>query len=203
MINRRDLFLALNGLAITYASDAFAQNVRFNITGIGRQTIIQNQSRISYFYNDNNIKVGAKAFIRIINSEKILELWLYSKNKYKFIREYKICANTNTYGTFLINRNDYDGTINNSLRINLFGNPNLFIQARCAAAQAISLNDTDIGELYSLLYFSLKNGQRTIPVHIFPYRMTGLNMLTKNVKSQKLKALARTYQSFESGHNLK
>lgn len=144
-----------------------------------------------------------KLYIAAYKSEGKLELWIQPKGQsiYKLFRTYDFCAHSGTLGP-KIKEGDLqtpEGFYNIvafnpksdfhlSLGINY---PNavdqlrsgkakpggdIYIHGNCVTVGCIPLTDDKIKEVYILAVEARNAGQEQIPVHIFPFKMTGENM---------------------------
>jgi murein L,D-transpeptidase YafK len=146
-------------------------------------------------------------FLRIFKSDKVVEVWLKSKNKkeYQLFKKYAICASSGDLGP---KRKQGDGQVpegfysiavfnpyssyylslgvsypNESDRI--LGNGNLggdiMIHGNCVTIGCMPLTDTYIKEVYIMAVEAKNNGQQTIPIHIYPTKLDelGMNALAK------------------------
>ncbi len=155
------------------------------------------------FKRKNIVYPPEKIFIRIFKYEKILELWAAGKGggKFTLVKTYKICRTSGTAGP---KRREGDGQIPEgfyeiagfnpyslyylSLKINypnasdkILGdkkNPggDIFIHGNCGTIGCVPITDEQIKELYVIALDARSNGQKKIPVHIYPARMNDVNM---------------------------
>ncbi len=143
---------------------------------------------------------GAHVFVRIFKRESELELWLHGADGYRLIKNYPICAWSGRLGPKL---KEGDGqapegfyrvvrsALNPASRFHLsfnLGYPNaydrahgrtgswLMVHGNCVSIGCYAMTDPGIEEIYTLMEAALENGQRAVPVHIFPFRMTDANM---------------------------
>lgn len=140
--------------------------------------------------------------IRAFKSEMQLELWVqnsYTK-QYDLFRTYNVCKKSGTLGPKLKEGDRqtpegfYDVTkdrLNPNSRFFLsfnIGYPNAFdrshgrtgsllmIHGGCASEGCLAMTDQQIGEIYLIIEQNFKYGHPSIPVHIYPFRMTNANM---------------------------
>ncbi|MEI6348212.1 MAG: hypothetical protein WCP69_09725 [Bacteroidota bacterium] len=145
-------------------------------------------------------------FLRAFKESSELELWVKDTKSKKFIliHTYSICAKSGELGP---KREEGDGQVpegfysierfnpvsnyyislgvsypNSSDRI--LGNKkhlggDIFIHGNCVTIGCLPLTDAFIMEVYIACVEARNNGQKVIPVHIFPYRMTTKEHLTK------------------------
>ncbi len=148
------------------------------------------------------LEPGSPGFIRIFKEEARLELWMRDTEtgKYRLYKTYPICKYSGKLGPklqegdmqspegfydvseeWLWPASDYHLAMN-------IGFPNTYDQAHgrtgtllmvhggCESEGCYAMTDPNIEEIYLLVEQSLKNGQKAVPVHIFPFRMTNENM---------------------------
>jgi len=146
-------------------------------------------------------KVGATTrsptLIRIFKETKELELWKMTKDgKFEIVRTYDICAFSGTLGPKLKQGdrqapegfyNISSGQLNyNSIRFLSLntGFPNqydkehnstghaLMIHGGCDSAGCYAIEDGPIQELFTAVRDSLKAGQKSVQLQIYPFRMS-------------------------------
>lgn len=143
---------------------------------------------------------GAQMFIRIFKSESELEVWLEKNGRFEHFATYPICHWSGTLGpkqregdkqtpegfyTITSRQLHHVGRWPRSLNL---GFPNAFDQAMgrsgsyilvhggCSSVGCFAMTNPVIGEIYDLAAAALRGGQRHIPAHVFPFRMTGDNL---------------------------
>lgn len=140
-------------------------------------------------------------FFRAFKTEKILELWMQSGSGWALYDSYPICKvpglpgpkkkegdNQVPEGVYFINRFNPASSFHLSLGLNY---PNefdrqvadkaqpgsdIFIHGSCVSVGCIPVTNDKIREIYILAMEAKEGGQDSIPVHIFPFRMTKENM---------------------------
>lgn len=137
-------------------------------------------------------------FLRAFKKEEVLELWAKNKSDetFKLIRSFPICASSGTLGPkrfegdyqvpegfYTINcfnpysnfylslgvsyPNDSDRKLGKKGKLG----GSIFIHGSCCTIGCIPITDDMIKELYIYAVEAKNNGQTSIPVHIFPFRM--------------------------------
>ena len=136
-----------------------------------------------------------KIFMRVLKSENLLEMWVWKaeENQYKLLKTYGVCAMSGylgpkrKQGDYQVPEGFYHLSSFNpwsayhlSMKINypnksdriLSPNRNLggdiFIHGHCGSLGCVSITDPLIQEVYWLSLQAKQNGQKNIPVHIFP-----------------------------------
>lgn len=159
-------------------------------------------SELSQDIEQANFHLGDPAFIRIFKEEAALELWLKPKNSMRFqlFKTYPICAYSGLLGPKFAEGDKqspegfYDITEERlwpgsqyHLAMNI-GFPNAYDQAHgrygtnlmihgdCKSEGCYAMTDKQIEKIYLIVEQAFKSGQVTVPVHIFPFRMTERNM---------------------------
>ncbi|MEM6407224.1 MAG: murein L,D-transpeptidase family protein [Pseudomonadota bacterium] len=139
---------------------------------------------------------GAPAYIRIFKEEAELELWLKRGGTYALWKAYPICSFSGDLGPKLRegDRQSPEGfyTVglsalnpNSSYHLSFnLGFPNPYDRARsrtgsflmvhgdCLSIGCYAMTDPAIEQIYVMVEAALRSGQRTVPVHAFPFRMT-------------------------------
>lgn len=155
------------------------------------------------------VQVGSSVFIRVFKHERELEVWLYNKGTktYQEFKRYHIHGMSGTLGPKI-----YEGdgqavegfysvrkwSLNPQSRFHLsfnLGYPNkydkahkrtghsLMVHGNRVSAGCLAMTDYNIEEIYTLCAEALENGQKSIQVHNFPFRMTSENL--KHMKTSR------------------
>jgi len=149
---------------------------------------------------DLSAKIGDAVFIRIFKKESILEVWIRSETKYEHLKDYNICAYSGYLGPKLkegdrqspegfykVKKHHLNPNSKFHLSFNL-GYPNkydkayertgsfLMVHGNCVSIGCYAMTDDKIEEIYDLVESALDKGQKYVPVHIYPFRMTEENM---------------------------
>lgn len=162
----------------------------------------RNLPKLEKQLSDRELALGAPLFIRVFKEEKTLEIWTLnqSSGRYELFKSYGICAMSGTIGPKSIKgdlqapEGFYDVTRERlwpgskyHLAMNI-GYPNVYDEAHgrtghalmihgdCQSDGCFAMTTKFIEEIYVLVEASLNAGQDSIPVHIFPFRMTPENM---------------------------
>lgn len=163
----------------------------------------EKEKRIKDLLEKKRINVHTmEIFIRAFKKEEVLEVWAKNKleNIFKLIIQYKFCAGSGELGPkrrqgdfqipegfYFIDRFNPWSNFYLSLGINypnrsdrILGNKrdpggDIFIHGNCVTIGCIPITDDKIKELYILAVEAKSNGQRKIPVHIFPAKLNTKN----------------------------
>ncbi len=185
----------LGGLVFLFFITSCGMNDRVKDAYAKKEQII-NQKMIA-----KGISRNSPVFLRAFKSEKVLELWMNSGNDWILYDTYPICKVPGKpgpkkkegdrqvpEGVYYINRFNPKSSYLLSLGINYpnefdssfadKANPgsDIFIHGKCVSVGCIPVTDDKIREIYILASEAKENGQDSIPVHIFPFRMTQENM---------------------------
>lgn len=153
-------------------------------------------TRLEQRLQEAGLKSGAPMLMRIFKATSELEIWLEKGDRFQLFATYPICHWSGTLGPKQRegDKQTPEGfyTINNrqmrhfgrwTRAINL-GFPNAFDRAHkrdgsyilmhggCSSVGCFAMTNAVIGEIYGLANAAIKNGQRHVPVHVFPFRMT-------------------------------
>lgn len=169
----------------------------------------------------------AEVFLRVFKRERVMELWArdHESDVFALVKTYEICAlagepgpkrrqgdNQTPEGFYRIDRwNPYSSYFlslhidypNRSDRILGSGGRlggDIFIHGGCRTEGCIAITDEGIKELYWLAVESRAAGQRTIPIHIFPFRMTERDMVIARDHFPDRPELLRFWESLEPGY---
>jgi murein L,D-transpeptidase YafK len=166
-------------------------------------------------------------FIRIFKSEKLVEVWVKSKNEKQFrlFRTYDICYYSGDLGP---KRKQGDGQVPEgfysvesfnpyssyylSLRVSypnasdrIIGKSNLggdiMIHGNCVSIGCVPITDVYIKELYVLAVEARNSGQAIIPIHIFPAKMNNEGMALLNEKYSSSPALIAFWKNLKKGYD--
>jgi len=169
----------------------------------------------------------ANIFIRAFKNGDILEVWAKNKedNTYQKVRTFPICASSGELGPKRM-EGDYqvpEGFYHIN-HFNPFSNfylslgisyPNesdkklgvkgklggaIYIHGSCCTIGCIPITDDYIKELYIYCVEAKNNGQSTIPVHVFPFRMDGDNWELVEKKFPDLKKHIDFWKNLQPGY---
>jgi murein L,D-transpeptidase YafK len=167
-------------------------------------------------------------FLRAFKKEAILEVWIKNRTDKKFIllKKYPICSSSGRLGPkrkfgdlqvpegfYQIDRFNPASNFHLSLGINYPNNSDkvlsssknlggdIFIHGACVTVGCIPLTDDLIEELYLLSVDAKSNGQKTIPVHIFPSKLSIDNF--NKIKGEYIKYpdLIRFWTNLKEGYD--
>lgn len=149
---------------------------------------------------EKGLKAGAPMLIRIFKSESELEIWMEKDGRYELFANYPICHWSGTLGPkqqegdkqtpegfYTITSRQLHRVGRWPRALNL-GFPNAYDQAHkrdgsyilvhggCSSVGCFAMTNTVISEVYNLVSASLRAGQRHIPAHVFPFRLTQSNL---------------------------
>lgn len=146
---------------------------------------------------------GFSLFIRAFKSERVVEAWVKSpgSTSYTLLKTFPFCATSGVLGPkrkegdlqipegiYSLNHFNPNSNFHLSLGVNY---PNasdkilsdrkdpgsaIYIHGNCVTVGCIPITDDKIKELYILAVEARNNGQKNIPVHIFPTKLTDAGM---------------------------
>lgn len=146
------------------------------------------------------LQYGAPVFVRIFKEERKLELWLQQDARFRKFRSYDMCKMSGELGPKLEQGDDqapegfYSVTADwmwPYSRYHLAFNiryPNeydkalertgtaIMVHGGCSSSGCFAMTDESIEEIYTLAAMALINGQTEFGVHVFPFRMTEVNL---------------------------
>lgn len=168
-----------------------------------------------------NLELGAETFVRIFKQEAEMEIWMKSGSIFQKLHTYPICKFSGFLGPKLKegDRQAPEGfysvtakQLNPGSRhyraFNL-GFPNEFDRAHgrtgsalmvhggCTSIGCYAMTDLGVGEIYRVVERALSAGQKKVPVHVFPFRMTQDNL--NDYPNHRWKAF---WQDLKKGHDL-
>lgn len=165
-------------------------------------------------------------FIRIFKHEQNLKLWAKNATDSAFtlLNQYKVCSSSGKLGPkrkqgdgrvpegfYVIDEFNPNSNFYLSLRINYpnvsdkilgkkeaLGN-NICIHGNCITIGCIPITDDKIKEVYVLAVEAKSEGQRQIPVHIFPTRMNTIGMKFLQDYAKEDTALQKFWRNIKMG----
>ena len=147
------------------------------------------------------LRQGEPVYLRIFKQEAVLEVWMEGDQGWRLFQSYPICRFSGGLGPKLregdrqapegfyqVAAGQLNPTSRHHLSFNL-GFPNaydrahgrtgsfLMVHGGCLSVGCYAMTDPAVDDIYGLVSAALKNGQRNIDVHAFPFRMTDTNMI--------------------------
>lgn len=169
----------------------------------------------------SGVSMNAAMMIRVFKAESELEVWKEKDGAYVLFATYPICHWSGTIGpklrsgdkqapegfyTVALNQIRHVGRWPKSLNL---GFPNVLDQAEartgshilihggCTSVGCFAMTNPVMEEIHRLTNASLRAGQKTMPVHVFPFRMTDTAM-TKYGKSTWSKFWANMKEGYDT-----
>lgn len=150
---------------------------------------------------EKSIPPGSPVLIRIFKAESELEIWMGDDNgTYTLFASYPVCYWSGTLGpklkegdrqapegiyTVTLPQTHHSGRWPQSLDIG-FPNPfdqvhqrdgsSILIHGGCASIGCFAMTNAVNLEVHKLTVDALESGQSYVPIHVFPFRMTGQNL---------------------------
>ena len=171
-----------------------------------------------------NIEIYLQAF----KHERVIAIWVKNKaeKKYQLLGEMPFCAGSGKLGPknqqgdkqipegfYFIDRFHPESKYYLSLGLNY---PNaadkarskaanlggdIFIHGKCLSLGCIAITDEGIKELYVLTVEAHQNGQREIPVHIFPAKLTQENMAELELMTRNNPEHLKFWRELRTGYD--
>lgn len=169
------------------------------------------------------LSFGAPMLIRIFKAESELEVWVKKRNTYVLFATYPVCYWSGLLGPklregdrqtpegfYTITEQELHhgdrwrrslniGYPNVFDRVNRRSGSNILVHGGCDSVGCFAMTDAVNAELYDLVSASLRTGNVSVPLHVFPFRMSDANLAAYAVSQWRefwgdLKA---GYDSFE------
>jgi murein L,D-transpeptidase YafK len=213
------------GSGVALAQGVRPARARIPITKTGQDAIGRTRGRLQFAYDDLGLRFGAPIYLRVIKDQKRLEIWVQGRDgEYVRLRGYRICGTSAQAGPRRGSAVPWQpegfyalgpGSLRPSgvayLGIDI-GWPNALdraqgwvsgtslLQAGCASQPHFGLTDQDLEEVYTLVHGALSGGQTSVPLHIFPFAMGALAMMTRGngPNTSFWRSLAPAWRQFES-----
>ena len=171
---------------------------------------------------EKGLAYGSPVFIRIFKESKELEVWVKKGRSFHLFKTYPIC----TYGLGGLGPKTKEGdwkapegfysvtpermnpVSNYHLALNV-GYPNrydralrrtgsaIMVHGDCVSIGCFAMTDPAIEEIYALADGAFGNGQGSIMVHIFPFRMT-----SEKMKKHEKAEWKDFWQNLKQGHDI-
>ena len=190
---------AVPGPAAAAPPTAAAPAEQQQVAALGPEPTLRPAPPGSFDHTDQpppRFNMGAPAYVRIFKKEGELELWLKVNGRYTLYRNFPICKSSGHLGPKLkeadyqspegfysVSSKQLNPHSNYHLAFNV-GYPNAFdkqngrtgglvmVHGSCKSVGCFAMTDKGIEEIYGFVAAALSAGQREVPVHIFPFRMT-------------------------------
>ena len=183
-------------------------------------------ARIDGALANKGLSFGSSAYIRIFKEEAQLEVWLQRGAQYELCKTYPVCALSGTLGPkeregdeqspegfYSVTASKLNPRSNYHLAFDI-GYPNAYdrslgrtgsfimVHGNCVSIGCFAMTDPGIEEIYLLAQAALEKGQKSVAVHVFPFRMTAEN--TRQHASSRWAPfwsdLKAGYDAFEAKH---
>lgn len=144
----------------------------------------------------DGFKKGAPVYVRIFKQEGTMELWIKRGESYALYKSFPICKWSGQLGPktrqsdlqspegfYSVSARQLNPHSNYHLAFDV-GYPNAFdrrqgstgsavmVHGDCKSIGCFAMTNNGIDEIYTIVAAALADGQREVPVHIFPFRMT-------------------------------
>lgn len=194
------LTLILTSFIVTNSSSFKSEQLKYPRV---RDAYAEKENGILKLLNSKNIKSDElELYLRAFKFGQKIQLWGKNKadQKFKLIKEYKVCRKSGKLGPkrkqgdlqvpegfYYIDRFNPASNFHLSLGINYPNQSDLFwadkndpggdifIHGSCVTIGCLPITDDQIKELYIFCVEAKNNGQKQIPVHIFPAKLSDKN----------------------------
>ena len=190
-------------------------------------------SRQSLFGPENieirsGLKPGLPVYVRIFKQESELELWMLKGERWQHYHTFPICSWSGQLGPKLkegdgqspegfyeVSKSGLNPNSSYHLSFNL-GFPNVYdrslgrtgsflmVHGNCVSIGCYAMTNPGIDLIYGMVEAALNAGQKRVPVHIYPFRMSDAQM-ARNRQSQWLgfwRELKPAFEVFEASGQL-
>jgi murein L,D-transpeptidase YafK len=182
-----------------------------------------NLARLDERLEAAGVQRGTPVFIRIFKLDSELELWMQKDGRFVKFATYPVCYWSGRLGPKMREGDKQapegfytvaSAQLNPNSRWHLsfnLGFPNTFDQAHgrtgsflmvhggCSSIGCYAMTNAQVDEIWNLVKAALESGQARVPVHVFPFRMSGRNLaLRKSYRAASFWAdLKKGYDLFE------
>jgi murein L,D-transpeptidase YafK len=178
---------------------------RIPVSTTGQDAIGRTRGRLQFAFDDLDLRFGSPIYLRLIKAQKRLEVWVQKRGAaFVRLRAYRICGTSAPLGPrrtgsapqqpegFYVlgpaNLRPHPiaylgmdiGWPNSFDRAQGWRGATSLLQAGCASEPHFGLTDQDLEEVYTLVHGALSGGQVGVPLHIFPFAMGALAMISNN-----------------------
>jgi len=205
--------------AIFFANNLFAQTAYTEpAKAYNKNAVVSNKVEDSLKQQFKEKRLSwppQNVFIRSFKYDKLLEVWVKSKNvdSFTLFKTYKVCMESGSIGPkrsegdnqvpegfYYINEYNPRSTYHLALGLNY---PNasdkvlsdakkpggdIYIHGNCVSVGCIAIQDAPIEEVYTLASIAKTNGQDFVPVHIYPVNYAvrkSLDYLNSSIKAKQ------------------
>lgn len=180
----------------------------------------------THFAKQDLIYPPNKLFIRVLKSENVLEVWTQTPDQtYSLAKTYEACAMSGLLGPKQkqgdkqVPEGFYDiATFNPSSQYHLsmkVSYPNrsdrvlspynnlggdIYVHGECASIGCVSITNPLIQEVYWLCTLARANGQRRIPIHIFPARLSDFKLSILQHLYEQDRKLVAFWENLQVGY---
>ncbi len=185
------------------------------------QAFARVQNRLRQSLEAKGLSLGAPVFIRIFKLTRQLEVWSQDVDgRFTLFRTYSICDYSGGMGPKLQEGDNqspegfytvYPENMNPNSKFHLsfnLGFPNAYDRAHgrtgnlimvhgsCVSRGCFAMTDKRMEEIYALVGAAFEAGQNGIPVHIFPFKMTDVN-----IDATRSSAYHQFWMNLKEGHD--
>ena len=150
--------------------------------------------------SEKGFTLGQPLLIRIFKEENTMEVWINRNGQFDLALSYSICAwsgelgpkvkegdRQSPEGYYFISERNLNPNSKYYRAINV-GFPNAYDQAlnrtgsalmihgSCLSAGCYAITDAPMDDIYNAVLGAQANGQTSIPIHIYPFRLTNENL---------------------------
>jgi murein L,D-transpeptidase YafK len=190
------LFLLTAFVALSACNASLPSSALLNLVRGERQSQLATEMR------QHEFKLGQPVLLRVFKQEGILEAWLGDEEtgRYALYKTYPICKFSGSLGPklkegdkqapegfYLVGARQLNPNSSFHLAMNI-GYPNAFDRAHgrtgsalmihggCESTGCFAMTNPAIEEVYLLVDNAMRNSQKYVNIHIFPFRMSPENM---------------------------
>ncbi len=179
------------------------------------------RARLGAKMKKRGMHFGQEVFLRAFKEEAELEVWLKTADTFERLKTYPICAASGGLGP---KERQGDGQVpegfyafgpqamNPASSYHLsfdIGYPNAFdrklgrtgslimVHGDCVSVGCLAMTNDGIDEIYSLVDAAHEAGQRSVAIHLFPFRMT-----EENMHAHERSAWRAFWENLKAGYDL-
>lgn len=193
MRTRLPAFILIYMLSLLFASGIHGQ---IPTSRRARKAIKRCSPALKKELKAEGLSKGAPVFMRIVKADSMLEVFLQNGEQFELFKTYKICSYSGGLGPkkqqgdgkspegfYYVTPGQLNPYSNFHLSFNI-GYPNtydrlhgytgnyLMVHGNCVSIGCYAMTDSNIEEIYTLIYWAFQAGQPFFRIHIFPFSMS-------------------------------
>lgn len=188
------------GISLLFISSLPTFSVKIPTSPRSEEVVKQLTPTLTSNFEQKGLSLGSPVYLRIFKAEKELEVWVKYSDQFKLYKTYRVCyfsgglgskkregdgkspegfyyvkpGQLNPWSTFHLSFNiGYPNRYDRSLG---YTGGLIMVHGNCVSIGCYAMTDRQIKEIYTIIHKAFEGGQPYFRIHIFPFKMTDLNM---------------------------